>query len=173
MTLRSSSRPVGRLDDVASYDHTMLYRRARSLVGSSQDAWDLVQDTFERALRGAPADLPPEQLRKWLVVTLRNVSIDRHRRTLRTRLVPLTDDIPQQTMAENLPVWRRIDDAMLRRCVSELDPRLREAYLLKTRRRLSLVQIASTLGIPVSTAGTRLHRARRQLAERLKQEAYV
>jgi|SRR5688572_11335075 len=144
---------------------TTLFRRAMGLSGHQSDAWDLVQDTFERALRTLPHDYPREQVRGWLLLTLRNLFIDRERARRRQRSLPLAEDLaaPEVTADLDQPLWRRVEDAALERCLSQLDARLRDVYLLRAAGGLSLASIGAELGIPLATAGTRLHRARARL----------
>src|SRR5690242_12082113 len=55
---------------------------ALRLCGNEADARDLVQDTFERALRHAERILPGASGRSWLTTTLNNLFVDfcrRHR----------------------------------------------------------------------------------------------
>lgn len=157
-------------DVVATYVPA-LYRRARSLTRDRWDAWDLVQDTFERALKRAPTHLPVDKIEPWLLVILRNLFVDRHRRSQRALQVPLSDELLPYNESEvdsQPPVWRVVDDQLLRGCVAELDERLRDVYLSYSERRLTLAEISELLGIPVATAGTRLFRARRRLRALVK-----
>src|SRR5262245_19741588 len=53
---------------------------ALKLSGSAPDAHDLVQDTFERALRNLGSLQPGTNERAWLFTILHNLFIDRCRR---------------------------------------------------------------------------------------------
>ncbi|HEV8547858.1 MAG TPA: sigma-70 region 4 domain-containing protein, partial [Polyangiaceae bacterium] len=65
------------------------------------------------------------------------------------------------------PRWMTIDAALVRRCLEDLDPRLRDAYLLRSEQHLPLADVATQLGVAPSTAGTRVFRARRKLRQML------
>ena len=52
-------------------------------------------------------------------------------------------------------------------------PELREVVLLRYMSDLSYAEIAQTLGWPIGTVGTRLHRALRQLADQLRFSSVV
>lgn len=149
-----------------------LFQRALSLSGHQSDAWDLVQDTFERALRMLSCDYPREQTRGWLLLTLRNLFIDRERARRRQRNFPLVDDLaaPETPSELDQAHWRRVEDEALERCLNRLDVRLREVYLLRAGGGRSLASIGQELGIPLATAGTRLHRARARLRTLLLSE---
>jgi RNA polymerase sigma-70 factor (ECF subfamily) len=152
-----------------------LLARAMYLARDQSDAWDLVQDTLERALRRlAPEN--PQHLRRWLLVVLHNLYLDRCRRARRYRNVALTEDAlvlePEESEAKE-PAWRSVDIADVRSCLERLDPRLREAYLLQAEQGLCLAEVASRLGVPMATAGTRVFRARRRLRQLLQQPSHA
>src|SRR6266404_6959805 len=60
-----------------------VYRVARRLVGSREEAEDLVQDTYARAFRSWQSYTPGTNLRAWLLRILTNLNIDRGRRKQR------------------------------------------------------------------------------------------
>src|ERR671925_1895449 len=61
-----------------------VYRVARHLVGSREEAEDLVQETYARAFRSWRSFTPGTNLRAWLLRILTNLNIDRGRRVQRT-----------------------------------------------------------------------------------------
>src|SRR5215467_9946616 len=61
-----------------------VYRVARRLVSSREEAEDLVQDTYARAFRSWQQFQPGTNLRAWLLRILTNLNIDRGRRVQRT-----------------------------------------------------------------------------------------
>src|SRR5688572_33098158 len=69
-----------------------LLNHATRLTRERCDAWDLVQDTFERALSRPPKLLEPIKLRCWLFVVMHNLHRDRCRTEARRKRVALTDD---------------------------------------------------------------------------------
>jgi RNA polymerase sigma-70 factor (ECF subfamily) len=148
-----------------------LYEYARHLTRNPNDASDLVQDTFERCLRKMPGNLTPINVQSWLQVTLRNRYVDLRRTRRRRRLVLLNETagvVPAKEALEQ-ERWSQIDPSELWLCVQRLDPRLREVFVLRNRDRLSHAEIAVVLSIPVSTVGTRCHRAARHLRRMLDQ----
>src|SRR6266498_5206812 len=61
-----------------------VYRVARHLVGSREEAEDLMQETYARAFRSWRSFQPGTNLRAWLLRILTNLNIDRGRRKQRT-----------------------------------------------------------------------------------------
>src|SRR5207245_6796117 len=60
-----------------------VHRVARHLVGSKEEAEDLVQETYARAFRSWRSFTPGTNLRAWLLRILTNLNIDRGRRKQR------------------------------------------------------------------------------------------
>src|SRR5918911_5011112 len=60
-----------------------VYRVARRLVSTREEAEDLVQDTYARAFRSWRSYTPGTNLRAWLMRILTNLNIDRGRRQQR------------------------------------------------------------------------------------------
>src|SRR4051812_6954573 len=61
-----------------------VFRVARHLVGSREEAEDLMQETYARAFRSWRSFTPGTNLRAWLLRILTNLNIDRGRRSQRT-----------------------------------------------------------------------------------------
>jgi RNA polymerase sigma-70 factor (ECF subfamily) len=142
---------------------------ALRLCGSRADAHDLVQDTFERALRASNAQMP-DNPRAWLLTVLYNLFIQQRRRQHRESLVPLTAehlDVPKCD-PEAEPEWASISQDQLAEALSQLEEPFRRVYELHCVSGVSYEQIAELLGIPRNTVGTRLMRARRKVRALLR-----
>ena len=66
-------------EEAVTRHHGMLHRTAVRLTKKTQDAEDLVQETYMRAWRSFHTYAPGTNLKAWLFRILRNVNIDRHR----------------------------------------------------------------------------------------------
>jgi len=142
-----------------------LLARAVRLTRNKADAWDLLQDSLVRVLTRCPERSSVEGIKRWLAVTMRNLSTDRHRASRRYPRVDLSDGtmgVDPSALAEE-PVWRTFDFQEVETCLALLEPQLREAYRLRVEQQLSLAEAARALGVPIATVGTRVHRARKKL----------
>jgi len=148
--------------------------RARQLAGNEADAQDLVQETLERALRTFQRFRPGTAVAAWLMTIMRSVWIDAWRRRQRSLPVAVGWQIDPAAPPEEAPhalyemadtILERLPDALAR-----LPPKLRAVLELRLRARWSYAAIAKHLGIPSRTVGTRLLRARQQLAVILQQD---
>lgn len=154
----------GRFEDAVRAHEPELTLLAERLGASKADARDLVQDTFERALRAWDRLPAGSNVRGWLVTILHNLFIDRCRRARRAPTTPIAEEIqapPSEEVA--VPAWADVTPEQLRAALGELDDEFRHAYQLHALEGRSYREIAERLGISMSTVGTRLLRARRKL----------
>jgi RNA polymerase sigma-70 factor (ECF subfamily) len=145
-----------------------LTRLAERLCASHADVLDLVQDTFERAMRQG---IPPgvRSPRAWLATIMHNLFVDRCRAAARRPSWEVLDEdhgdiLPLEAHPPE-PPWSRITIADIRAALDELDPTFRDVYVSYTFEHRSYEQIAEQLSIQRVTVGTRLTRARKKLRE--------
>src|SRR4051812_15670112 len=88
--LAQEARDRVRFEEEALELSDQVYRVARRLAGSREEAEDLVQQTYERAFRSWRQFTPGTNLRAWLLRILTNLNIDRGRRQQRSpQMTPL------------------------------------------------------------------------------------
>jgi RNA polymerase sigma-70 factor, ECF subfamily len=155
--------------------HPALLTKARHLELSEAAAQDLVQDTFERALRQADRFAAGTNLRAWLLTILFHLFVDRCRqRTFDLSFERLGDArLPIAEEREVEPAWKQLDAAAVVAALERLPEQLREPLDLRARLRLSYQEIASRLHLPARTVGTRLHRARTRLRAALARDPFA
>src|SRR5689334_6136227 len=81
--IATDARDRVRFEEEALALADQVYRVARHLAGSRDDAEELVQETYARAFRSWRSYTPGTNLRAWLLRILTNLNIDRGRRTQR------------------------------------------------------------------------------------------
>src|SRR5437867_10322668 len=79
----SEARNRVRFEEEALALSDQVYRVARRLVSTRDEAEDLVQETYARAFRSWRSFTPGTNLRAWLLRILTNLNIDRGRRIQR------------------------------------------------------------------------------------------
>src|SRR4030088_2732285 len=82
--LAAEARDRVRFEEEALALADQVYRVARHLAPSKDEAEDLVQETYARAFRSWKSYTPGTNLRAWLLRILTNLNIDRGRRNQRT-----------------------------------------------------------------------------------------
>ena len=151
-----------RLGTLFDAHHQRLYRLARRMSGSADEARDLVQDTFLRAAR-APASVPagPPAEEAWLVRVLVNLCRDRWRQTANRER--LDRSFPPRGVESN-PEAALVARSVVWRALATLDPRRRAVLVMHELEGVPVDVIARTLGVTSVTVRWHLSKGRRQLA---------
>jgi RNA polymerase sigma-70 factor, ECF subfamily len=149
-------------DDVFGYVATLLHDR-----GAAEDVTALA---FERAFRKRKSFNPARgSERAWLFGIARNAALDELRRGRRS--AALTSEPEAVDPAPDEQLERTLRRAALRTALAELGARDRELIALKFHAGLDNGEIADVLGVSVTNAGTRLHRALTKFREILDDQS--
>jgi RNA polymerase sigma-70 factor (ECF subfamily) len=158
-----------------------VYRVARRLVGSREEAEDLVQETYARAFRSWQSFTPGTNLRAWLVRILTNLNVDRGRRSQRAPdMQPLEESdyylanklasAGGEEVLEQEQVVERLSQDSVVRGLSEIPPQFRDVVVLVDIGDFTYADAAQILDVPIGTVMSRLHRGRRALKSHLAEE---
>jgi RNA polymerase sigma-70 factor, ECF subfamily len=158
-----------------------VYRVARRLVGSREEAEDLVQETYARAFRSWQSFTPGTNMRAWLLRILTNLNLDRGRRIQRTPdLQPLEESdyylanklasAGGEEILEQDQVVARLSQNSVVDALSDISPQFRDVVVLVDIGDFSYADAAQILDIPIGTVMSRLHRGRRALKQRMAEE---
>jgi len=149
------------------------YTLAHRLTGDADTARDVVQETYLRAYRSIGRFRGDAQFTTWLYRITANCASTQLGRRRRHRHEELTDELVVRDLRPVADPPARAEHAELRGRVREalegLPPRLRAVVVLRDLYDLPHEAIAAELGISVSAAKVRLHRARRKLRDDLVQ----
>jgi RNA polymerase sigma-70 factor (ECF subfamily) len=152
----------------------MLYRVARRLAGNTEEASDLVQETYLRAFRSRDRfELTSVGIRPWLVRILHNLHVTRSQRQRRQPISTDAADLDATPAAnEPMPTISASDfdhmDQRLAWAMNELPGEYQAALLLWAVEELSYKEIAEALEVPVGTVMSRLYRARQRISQLLQ-----
>lgn len=147
-----------------------LYRYARSLCGEPQEAEELLQETFKRALaaKRKPAAANADEIRPWIFTIMRNVWQNERRRISRSREIQFEDAaVPASGEDTEFGMTRKLLVSEVRAAVDSLPVIWREIIVMRDMEDLSYAEIAAILGCPVGTVMSRLARAREALRQLL------
>src|SRR5262245_15997248 len=144
-----------------------VYRVARRLVGSREEAEDLVQDTYARAFRAWQQYQPGTNLRAWLLRILTNLNIDRGRRVQREPdSQPLEEgdyflyNKLESSLGDQNPDEERVIERLSQNSVVEaladVPHNFRDVVVLVDIGEFSYADAAQILDIPVGTVMSRL-----------------
>src|SRR6201985_340043 len=156
------------LDPQALGDHIdRLYRAARALCGSREEAEDLVQETFACVLR-RPRTLRADDDIGYLLQTLRNTFVSTRRTaSRRPRTEPCPDLLELIEDTHAVRPEARVEAAEVHTAISVLPDDFRDALVAIDVVGLSYREAARALRVREATIKTRLHRARQRVADAL------
>lgn len=156
-----------------------MHRTALRLTRSPADADDLVQDAVIKAYRFFDSYEAGTNVRAWLLKILTNVFFSKYRRTTlegTVQTLAATDPVADGWMSaasmaptrdpERL-VERPLLEASVARVLEELPEDFRTVLVLSDVEGLTYREVAEAMGSPMGTVMSRLHRARRAVAQKL------
>ncbi len=158
-----------------------VYRVARRLVSTREEAEDLMQETYARAFRSWRSYTPGTNLRAWMLRILTNLNIDRGRRKQRAPEVQpleegdyflynrLEQSSDGPTDEERVVERLSQDDAVS--ALSAVPHDFRDVIVLVDIGDFTYQDAAQILDIPIGTVMSRLHRGRRILKRELAERA--
>jgi len=154
-----------------------LYNYALKISGNSDDAQDLVQETYYKAYRHFDKFQVGTNSKAWMFMILKNSFINDYRKSKRE---PYKLDYEQiQNFYENVKsdraqtnnldteFYNDLLDDELTAAIDQLPTKMREVFLLCDLDGNSYEETAELVGCPVGTVRSRLHRARHMLQENL------
>lgn len=180
--LATDARDRVRFEEEALELSDQVYGVARRLVGSREEADDLVQETYARAFRSWRSFQPGTNLRAWLFRILTNLNIDRGRKVQRTPdQQPLEENDYflynklEESASDGTPDERRVVERLSQNdavtALADLPHDFRDVVLLVDLADFTYSDAAQILDIPIGTVMSRLHRGRRILKRTLADSA--
>ncbi len=180
--IASEARERVRFEEEALELADQVYRVARRMVGTREEAEELVQDTYARAFRSWQSFTPGTNMRAWLLRILTNLNTDRGRKLQRTPdLQPLEESdyflanklaaaegeqaLDQERVVERLSQGGVVD------ALAALPHDFRDVVVLVDPGEFSYADAAQILDVPIGTVMSRLHRGRRILKQKLAEES--
>jgi RNA polymerase sigma-70 factor (ECF subfamily) len=162
--------------DLAEQHADAVFTYARYSLRQSEDAEDLTQEVLVRLWMHRDS-IAPGRTRAWVMQVARNLVIDRSRRE-RARSSVFMAAVPGDIRVESVPApgtpgsetERGELRAVLECAVAELDEPYRSIVIMREIQGMSYDEIAQGLSMPLGTIKVYLHRARRRLRERVREE---
>lgn len=153
---------------------TWLYRFIRRYAGDSDEAYDLLQDTFVSAWQALARFDPQRSFPVWLRRIALNKCRDRARRAAvrRAALALFGFDAANNQTAPAADELAASEQSMhrLEQAIANLPRRLKEPLILTTFQGLSHKEAAAILGINAKAVEMRVYRARRRLAAEIQRD---
>ncbi len=154
-----------------------LYNYALKIARNSDDAQDLVQETYYKAYKNYHQFNEGTNSKAWMFMILKNTFINNYRKLKREPSKVDYDEIEdiyeniksEQTRGSNLNLdfYNNLLDDELSSALSKLPVKMKDVFLLCDLEGYSYEEIAEIAKIPIGTVRSRLHRARKLLQEEL------
>ncbi len=157
---------------------TSVFRAALAALGTPEDAEEVAQEAFVAAYRHLQDFREDASFKTWLLSIAWRKALTRRRsvKSLLRRFVQPPEDtewqVPDAGRTQEQAVLDKELHGHIRREISRLAPKLRDALLLTSAGEHGYGEIAGMLGIPVGTLKWRVNEARRQLKARLAEVGY-
>lgn len=146
----------------------LAFRVACGVLHNAADAEEVAQEAFLRAYRKLDRLREPKNFRAWLVRITFRIALDRLRQSKRRTLRETTWMESGPGENDGGAVAGQELSADLQRALDELPERQRLVVILTAIDGHTLADVSEMLGLPEGTVKSRLHFARKQLAEKLR-----
>lgn len=169
------------MEDLVRRYQDRLFAAVLRMVGHPEDAADLVQETFVRAMQNVAKFEGKSTLYTWLFRIAINLSLS-HRRAQRYRTAASLDGSPAEDVNQQAASLRRqlaqgteldpaaqaeihLEHERILEALARLEPDFRAIIVLRDVEECDYEQIGEILELPVGTVKSRLFRARAALRE--------
>ncbi len=167
LDIESSSAMEREFEQRLAECSTLAFRVALGVLHNREDAEDMAQEAFLRAYQNFDRLHDRERFRAWLARIAWRLAIDHWRsasRRMRRELAAA--DLAPAPSVEDITASREVQQR-IERAMDELPEKLRLTLVLAAIEGHDLREVATLLGLPEGTVKSRLHLARKQLAEKL------
>jgi RNA polymerase sigma-70 factor, ECF subfamily len=164
--------------DLVSRYERRVYRMAKQITQSDEDAEDVLQESFLKAYTHLDSFQGQSKFYTWLVRIAVNEALMKLRKRKSDRTVSLDEpaDTGEDTVVREIAVWE--DDPeqrysreelreILDKAIEQLKPAFRTVFVLRDIEEMSTEETAEALGLSIPAVKSRLLRARLQLREKL------
>jgi RNA polymerase sigma-70 factor, ECF subfamily len=173
--LSGTNLQLNSFEELATPLFDQLYNFAHWLTQNRDEAEDLVQETYVKALKGFSSFQLGTNFRAWIYRILRNTFLTSRKGLKVTMTVPLDFDEDEEGLEPAIErdtpetlLLARSSREMLQKAIDELPVHFREILLLCEVEEMSYQEISETLVIPIGTVMSRLSRARQTLRSQLR-----
>jgi RNA polymerase sigma-70 factor, ECF subfamily len=149
-----------------------VFRVARRMCRSDDEAWDITQDAFLRAMQAMDRYDTRYRFFTWIYRIVTNLAINHSEKRKRRNEVLFEEDYGAEgrqavdDMTSDIAEREQLA-AAVSKAVEKLSPALRAVFVLRVDQQLSYSEIAESLHIAIGTVMSRLNRARQRVREEL------
>lgn len=157
--------------NLLSADYTLVYRYVLSICGNEQDAQDITQETFLKAMKNPEKFSGQCRESTWLCTIAKNLYIDRIRQSKRTS--ELEENIPDRGASIEERIADEDTAMQIHRILHSMGEPYKEVFSLRVFGQLSFAKIAQLFSKTESWARVTYHRARKSIIEELRKDGLL
>ena len=179
MDVSGANLQLDSFEELATPLFDQLYNFAHWLTQNRDEAEDLVQETYVKALKGFSSFQLGTNFRAWIYCILRNTFLTSRKGRKVTMTVPLDldeeEESPEPAIERDTPetlLLARSSHELMQKALDELPVHFREILLLCEVEEMSYQEISETLSVPIGTVMSRLSRARQTLRNQLRPQVH-
>jgi len=170
LVLRCQKGDTQALEELVERWEPRLFYYVRRLVEQEADAWDVLQKTWLKVMRGISQLRDAQSLAAWMYTLARRTAIDHGRQRWDNHLSLTALDMTDEPSNETDPTLSFENAEAVHSALERLSMPHREVLTLFFLQDLSIDQIADVIGVPAGTVKSRLYYARRALGKAMGAE---
>jgi RNA polymerase sigma-70 factor (ECF subfamily) len=172
LVIRARRGDASAFEELVHALETPLFYYVRRLVGSEEDAWDILQEAWVKAYRNLGSLRETNRFRVWLYSISHKTAMSHQRGVYRKRSV--IEDAPMPEMAEDPNDIPNPEDAeRVHAALDRIELPFREVLTLHFLEDLSVEETAQIIGVPAGTVKSRLYYAKQALKKILNRDGNV
>lgn len=150
--------------------HEALYRYALWMIGETEMAMDLVQETYYQAWKSRKSLRDEAKAFYWLLTILRRSIFREYSRQKKVQSEMFISETEQSAQTDNVDIELMVD---LGNALQRMPEKYRDILLLYSLYGMSYVEIAAYLDLPLGTVTSRIARARQALQKDMKETGII
>ncbi len=151
-------------------EYLSVYKYALALCRSETEAEDITQETFLKAMKKIDSFEGKSGLYTWLCAIAKNIAADRARKKKREVYPESWDIFKDESMSVEQRAAERDSAMCIHRILHTLNEPYKEVFSLRVFSQLSFKDIADIFSKTESWARVTYHRARKEIAEKMREE---
>lgn len=166
------NRKAAKLEEILLPHLNAAYNLARWLTRNEQDADDVVQEAYLRAMSSFDSFQPGRDGRAWLLKIVRNTCYTWMRvNRPSAKSVQFDENVAEPASATfqdpESALLEKMNAELVRKAMEGISIEYREVLIMRELEGLSYKEIAQVLEVPLGTVMSRLSRGRNELSKRL------
>lgn len=165
--IRAKTGDLEAFEYILSFYEKVVYNYCLRITKSSQNAKDVVQETFIKVYTHRKSIDPEKNIKTWIFTIATNTAYDFLRGKKRKNEISLDEHSETISSFETYNVEEGLVSDV-DKALAQINPEYREVLLLYYQQGFVYKEIAEILGMPINTVKTHISRGKEQLRDKLE-----